>query len=234
MLITNKKLNRQQLKGFYSTDYVSKYHFEEQKHKRRLKRLLRFMNLGKNDLVFDAGCGNGMLLDYISNKISFYYGVDFSEDFIKFAKNRQEKNKIKNAKFVCGDINIFCQDFENSFDKVFSMDFVEHIYDEDFIEIFSSLFRSLKTGGELYIHTPNGKYFLELFKKKNILKQLPEHIAVRTAAECKKLLEKAGFKNIKIIYLPHYIKILSIFDFLKHTPFFGNYFKARLFIICRK
>ena len=230
-----EELNRRQLKDFYDSNYVSKLHLDEEKQKKRLKRLLKFINLEKDDLVLDVGCGNGLLLDYIADKLSFYFGVDFSEDFIKAAKKRQEENKIKNAEFVCKDINIFCKNFRNYFDKIFALDFVEHIYDEDFIEIFTSLHNSLKIGGKLYIHTPNGEYFLEFLKKKNILlKQLPEHIAVKTAIESKTLLEKVGFKNIKIVYLPHYIKILSILDFLKYIPFFGKYFKARLFIICRK
>jgi cyclopropane fatty-acyl-phospholipid synthase-like methyltransferase len=234
MLIKNEKLNKQQLKDFYSTDYVSKFCLEEQKQKRRLKRLLKFINLKKNDIVFDAGCGNGLLLDFISDRINFYYGVDFSEDFIKVARDRQSKNKISNAKFVREDISVFCKGFKNYFDKIFALDFVEHIYDGDFIKIFTLLYSSLKIGGEIYIHTPNGKYFIEILKQKNILKQLPEHIAVRTAREYRELLKKVGFQNIKIIYLPHYLKILSIFDFLKYIPFFGKYFKARLFFICQK
>lgn len=228
----NEKLNKQQLKAFYKSDYVSK--FEEPKQKRRLKKLLQFINLEKNDIVLDVGCGNGLLLDYIFNKINFYYGVDFSGDFIKVARDRQEKNKGFNAKFIYGDINVFCKDFKNYFDKIFALDFVEHIYDNDFRKIFTALNNSLKIGSELYIHTPNGEYFLEIFKKKGIIKQSPEHIAIRAATEYKKLLEKVGFKNIKIIYLPHYIRILSIFDFLRYIPFCGKYFKARLFIICRK
>jgi len=148
-----KKLNKQQLKDFYTADYVSGYQLEEQKKKRRLERLLKFINLEKNGIVFDAGCGNGLLLDYIFNKISFYYGIDFSEDFIKVAEDRRKNNKILNAKFICEDINIFCRDFKNYFDKVFALYFVEHIYDEDFIEIFTSLYNSLKIGGEFSIKT---------------------------------------------------------------------------------
>jgi len=82
-----KKLNKRQLKDFYTADYVSGYQLEEQKKKRRLERLLKFINLEKNGIVFDAGCGNGLLLDYIFNKISFYYGIDFSEDFIEVAED---------------------------------------------------------------------------------------------------------------------------------------------------
>lgn len=178
-----KKLNRRRLEDLYSTNYVSKFCFAERKQKRRLERLLKFINLKKDDLVLDVGCGNGLLLDSISSKISFYYRVDFSEDFIKIANSRQEKNKIKNAKFVCGDINIFCKGFKNTFDKIFALDFVEHIYDEDFENIFISIYNSLKIKGELYIHTPNGEYLLEILKKKGILKQFPGHIGVRTMVE---------------------------------------------------
>ena len=133
-----EELNRRQLKDFYDSNYVSKLHLDEEKQKKRLKRLLKFINLEKDDLVLDVGCGNGLLLDYIADKLSFYFGVDFSEDFIKAAKKRQEENKIKNAEFVCKDIYIFCKNFRNYFDKIFALDFVEHIYDEDFIEIFTS------------------------------------------------------------------------------------------------
>lgn len=229
-----EKLNKKQLKNLYDSEYILKYRLDEQKKKSRIKRILKIINLKKTDIVLDAGCGNGLLLDFISNKINVYYGVDFSEDFIKAAKSRQRKKKVLNAKFTCKDINIFCNDFVNYFDKIFALDFTEHIYNEDFIEIFTSLYNSLKIGGELYIHTPNGEYFLEIFKKKNILKQFPEHVAVRTAKENKELLEKVGFQNIKIIYLPHYIRILSIFDFLRYIPFCGKYFRARLFLICQK
>jgi len=225
------KFNKQQLKSLYNTDYVSKY---PSSNKKKLRRLFKFINLDRNDIVLDVGCGNGLLLDYISNKIRFYYGVDFLENFINVAKSRQKKNKIINAKFVCEDINIFCKDFKGNFNKIFALDFVEHIYDEDFKRIFTSLYNSLKIGGELYIHTPNGEYFLEVFKKKGMLKQFPQHIAVRTAIDYKKLLTKSGFNNIRIIYLFHYIQILSILDLLRYLPHIGKYFQARLFIICKK
>lgn len=227
-----KKLSKKQLKSLHNADYVSRYHSVD---KRRLKRLLKFINLNKNDLVLDVGCGNGLLLDYIFNKINFYYGVDFSKDFIEVAINRKKENKIKNAKFICKDINNFCKGFKNKFDKIFALDFVEHIYNEDFKEIFTSLYNSLKINGELYVHTPNGDYFLEIFKNKNLLlKQFPEHIAIRTTRQYKEFLEKIGFTDIRIIYLSHYIKILSLFDFLRYIPFIGKYFKARLLIICKK
>lgn len=225
------KLNKEQLKAFYKADYVSKYHSMD---KVRLKRLFKFINLDRKDIVLDVGCGNGLLLDYVFSKINFYYGVDFSEEFIKVAIKRQKKNKINNAKFICGTIDNFCKNFKKKFDKIFALDFVEHIYDDDFKEIFTSLYNSLKIGAELYIHTPNGEYFLEIFKSKGILRQFPEHIAVRNATQYKELLKKVGFTNIRIIYLHHYLRILSTFNFLRHIPFIGKYFKARLMIICKK
>ena len=48
------------------------------------------------------------------------------------------------------------------FDKAFSLDFTEHIYDEEFLNIFKSIKQTIKKNDELYIHTTNGNYFLEI------------------------------------------------------------------------
>ncbi|MCI0575508.1 MAG: class I SAM-dependent methyltransferase, partial [Chloroflexi bacterium] len=60
----------------------------------------------------------------------------------------------------------------------------------------------------LYLHTPNGRYVLELLKKKRILKQSLGHVAVREAQEYKALLAQVGFAAVDIRYLPHYVRSL--------------------------
>jgi len=221
--------SEKQLRALHDDNYVYRYHTDD---KTRIRRLLKFMKFDKNDIVLDAGCGNGLSLDYIYNKVKFYYGVDFSEAFIKKAIDR--RGNKKNAKFICSDIISFCHNYKGFFNKIFVLDVAEHIYDYKLMEIFLSLYDSLKSGGELYLHTPDGNYLLEIMKNSGLLKQLPEHIAIRTAAQYTELLQKSGFKDISIICLPHYIGYLAILDFLKYLPIVGKHFKARLFIICRK
>ncbi len=226
----NTRLTPNQLKSIYGAEYVAKYHVRDY---RRIKRLLKYMNLRPNDRVLDIGCGNALLLDYIRDKIGSYIGVDFSEDFIKVAKERAEKMNVVNAHFTCEDIIDFVsKQPDKSFDKIFALDFVEHIYDNEFIALFSGLNRILKDGGELYIHTPNREYFLEILKAHNILRTHPEHIGVRTSKQYERILAELGFSNIKTINFPHYVRILYPVDLIRFVPIVGKYFWSRLFIIC--
>ena len=94
-----------------------------------------------------------------------------------------------------------------------------------------SIKSSLKKGGKLYIHTPNGKFFLEIMKSFNfIFKQFSEHIAVRNVEENIILLERSGFKIKKIVFLSHY-NILKFIHVFSYIPWVEKYFQARLFII---
>jgi len=228
-----KRMNQEELKKLHGMHYVNEFN-KRNAHPYRLERLIKLIKFNNRDIVLDAGCGNGILLDFINKKIKFYYGVDFSREFIRVSVERQKANKISNAKFFNVDIEEFCKKNKERFDKIFAFDLLEHLYDDQFIKIFSMFYYSLKPNGKIFIHTPNRDYILEVLKNKKILKKQIEHIGIRNATEYLKLLKKTGFKNIKTMYLPHYIKLLSFFDFLRNIPMVGKYFEARLFIICKK
>ena len=53
------------------------------------------------------------------------------------------------------------------FDLGFAMDFSEHVYDKQWIEILKSIRKSMKPDGKLYLHTPNFDFFLEKMKDRN-------------------------------------------------------------------
>ncbi|MEO0130855.1 MAG: class I SAM-dependent methyltransferase [candidate division WOR-3 bacterium] len=220
--------------AFYNIDYVTKFLKGYKKQYKRIGNLLFYFDLDKTDIVADFGCGLGVLLDFIHDKIDYYYGIDFCKEFIIRAKERVKKMEIRNASFECDDIREFCKRNKMKFNKAFTLDFSEHICDEDFIPIYTHIFDSLKTGGKLYLHTPNSIYFLEILKRKGFLKQFPEHVAVRDAEKYRILLTKAGFKKINVQYVPHYIKPISYFHCLSYLPFIGKYFKARILITCSK
>lgn len=226
-----KQKGQEALKKLHSGEYIKKYHREDRV---RIKRLIKKIKFSKTDTILDLGCGNGLLMNQITTKIKSYHGIDFSKGFIEEADKNKKKLNATNVKLVCGDIIEYCNKNKNRFDKIFALDFTEHIYDDNFIKIFSAVYNSMKKEGVLFVHTPNREYALEILKEKGIMKQFPEHIGIRNAEQYKKLLMKSGFKNIELMYLPHYIKILSSLDFLKYIPYFGKYFKARLFIKCKK
>jgi len=200
----------------------------------RINKLLKFMDLKEGLAVADFACGNGVMLEFLEQKVGEYFGVDFSPYAIKNAEIRKKKLGAANAYFFCDSIQSFCEKNHEKFDIGMALDFSEHVNDEEWLQVLNSIKSSLKTGGELYIHTPNGSFFLEIMKSKNfIFKQFPEHIAVRSAKQNIILLEKAGYKIQDIKFLCHYniLKYIHLFSFI---PWLGSYFQARLFIIAVK
>ena len=243
-----KQLSNEQLKKLYTVDDSHKWmkvisdreynnsHFKTYKNqKNRLLRLVKYIKFSKDDEIVDFACGNGLWADVVSKKVRTYTGVDFSKPFIKLAGYRGKIRGSSNLKFYCEDIANFSQDNLGKFDKAFALDFTEHIYDKEFLRLFTAIKNTVRDGGKLYIHTPNGDYFLELMKKSNIfLKQSKGHIGIRNDKELTKLLSGVGFKSTKISHLPHYLKPFTAFHFIGLTPVIGKFFKARLWIECVK
>jgi cyclopropane fatty-acyl-phospholipid synthase-like methyltransferase len=172
------------------------------------------------------------MLELTHARVGQYHGVDFSSEFIEEARRRQTQANIHNASFHIESITGFCDRHEGALDRVFALDFTEHVYDEDLIPIAASIRRSLREGGRLYVHTPNLTFFLELLKDKGFLRQFPEHIAVRSAEQYVSLLRGVGFNEVKVSYLSHYLRTLSWLHAFSSVPVVGKYLKARLFIEC--
>jgi SAM-dependent methyltransferase len=69
--------------------------------------------INKGDTVFDAGCGTGLLLDYIDIEPLNYLGWDISEEMVRIAKSKHPEHK-----FICRDILEPCSE---GFDVVVSL-----------------------------------------------------------------------------------------------------------------
>lgn len=227
MLEEKPLLNNDELRELHGAEYVKAY---EMQSLNRLLRLRKYFDLTKESVVVDFACGNAMLLDVIHDCINEYHGVDFSTEMIASAKKRAERSAFFNSHFYEENIHIFANKNTTRFDAAFAMDFSEHVFDDEWVKILTSIKKTLKPRGVLYLHTPNGEYFIEMLKSKGILKQIPQHVAVRTPAHNLKLLSEAGFENVTIKYLPHYEWRQKPFEIFSYIPLVGRYFKARLFI----
>lgn len=219
-------------KKLHSGAYVEMY---EKKPTSRVERLIPFLHLKGNEELADFACGNAMLLPFVHDRVAHYYGVDFSEDFIEAARQRAARYAIGNCSFFCEDIIKFCDAHHDRFDIATAFDFSEHIDDDDFMKIFGAIRQSLKPGARLVLHTPNLEFFVEQLKAKGIMKQFPEHIAVRTPRENVALLERSGFAptNLKVYGTAHY-ESTRLLHPLRHLPIIGKMFVARLVIECVK
>lgn len=217
----------------HSGAYVENY---EHHPLSRLERLAPRLHLTGHEELLDVACGNAMLLPLVHDRVRHYTGVDFSKDFIDAATRRAAAAGIQNCSFHCENVVSFCNERPNTFDVATALDFSEHIHDADFIEIFSAVRASLKPGGRLYLHTPNLDFVVELLKHHGILKQFPEHIAVRNGQHLCRLLEESGFpsKNIRLHHIAHYYRSMRLVHSLRHLPLVGRHFVARLFVECTR
>jgi 2-polyprenyl-6-hydroxyphenyl methylase / 3-demethylubiquinone-9 3-methyltransferase len=209
--------------GHYAQSY-------ERKPLSRLRRLVPLFHLTGNEEVVDYACGNAMLLELLHSRVRRYVGVDFSADMLKLASARAERLAIKHSVFCLEDILAFAGRHVSQFDVAFAMDFSEHVYDEQWLDLLRAMRSTLKPGGRLYLHTPNGEYFLEILKDRGVLAQFPQHVAVRSPAHNRRLLEAAGFARVDIRQLSHYEVRQKPFSALAWLPVVGRYFLARLFI----
>jgi 2-polyprenyl-6-hydroxyphenyl methylase/3-demethylubiquinone-9 3-methyltransferase len=212
----------------HSGDYVERYNA---KPIDRVAALARRMKLAPDARLADFACGNGMLLHALGPRPGSYDGVDFSPDFIASAIDWAQRDGCANYRFHSDDIIAFCSRHPASFDAAATLDFSEHVADDQAVAIYAAIRQALAPGGTLYLHTPNGDFLLERAKDRGILPQFPEHIAVRNGAATIDLLVRAGFarEGIRLTTIAHY-NVLKWLHPLSRLPLIGKWFAARLWI----
>jgi len=196
----------------------------------RFDQLIKDVPLSAEKDLADFGCGHGLLLPHVAYKVRSYIGIDTSAELIKIARNRLPEYPGMKAGFVCSSIEEFANKNRGAADIGVAFDVSEHIEDGEWLRILVSIREVLRNGGQLYLHTPNGNYVLEIMKKRSfILKQLPGHIAIRSPEDNARILKQAGFININIKFIAHY-NVLRYLHWLAYLPLVGRFFKARLLI----
>lgn len=226
------ELSDDERRALHSDDYVQ---LLESVPSSRMTRLIPLWPLTPRTRMVDFASGTGLLASLVEDLVTSYEGVDFSQDFVDAARRIAAGKGLGKAVFHCEDIVKFCARHGADYELVVANDFSEHIYDADFLRIFSGAHAILKPGGHLCIYTPNLTFFWELMKDIGLARQFPQHVAVRDAAQHIALLERCGFnrQDIKVRYLPHF-NILRFLHSFSHLPLIGRYFQAKLFIVCSK
>ena len=219
-------------KALHSGEYVQR--FDHEQSPARLENLLKHVRLPQDAVVADFGCGSGMLLDCIHDRVARYEGIDFSRDFIDLARCRADERQLRNSAFHCMALQEFSRRNTDRFDVIFALDISEHVPDEDWSDAVEAIRLALKPGGTAYVHTPNRDFLVEILKAHDfILRQFPEHIAVRTRHENARFFVNSGFEDVRVDLMPHY-NILRYAHPLSRLPIVGKYFAARIFLQARK
>lgn len=106
----------------------------------------------KDSLILDVACGYGKhLISLIGMGYSNCIGVDVSAEQIQYARNELKLNNVEEADiFQWLDLHI------GKYDCILIMDFLEHLNNEDLINLMMKLRGRLNPQGRVIIHVPNG------------------------------------------------------------------------------
>jgi ubiquinone/menaquinone biosynthesis C-methylase UbiE len=169
-----------------------------------LQEVIEFLKI-KSGKVLDLGCGSGRNL--VENKEIIYYGIDFSEEMLKFAKKNAKAKNIK-AFFLKEKVNKLSFE-DNFFDSAIFISTLHCLPSPKARKnSLNELFRVMKKGSEALISVWDKKETgnLEQVKtkegsviwKKNG-KEHARYYYFYEEDELASLLKKIGFKIIKTI-----------------------------------
>lgn len=142
--------------------------------------------------VVDIGCGRGEFLALMKENSINAKGVDIYEPYVDYCG-------MKGLDTVCGD-GVEYLSGQDEVDGIFVGQVVEHLKTGEIIRLCNTAYEKLSAGGCIVIETPNPT---SLAIYTNAFYIDPSHIKPVHPLTMKYLLEKAGFKDIKVIYTEH-------------------------------
>lgn len=166
----------------------------EQKTSEDLKRL-EVLNIKKSDLVIDLGCGVGRLIEPVSKLCNTIFGVDVSDETLKYAVKRLQK--VNNAIIVPmkSDIEIPIKNIK--VDKAYSFIVLQHVERPKVFHLLKELNLCLKLNGEVLIQFPsmnNVNDYLNHLVNKPITGFTTPILCFYTKEELKLFFDNNGFE----------------------------------------
>lgn len=148
-----------------------------------------FLPEDKNAKILDIGCGLGQFLYFLEKQgYKNYYGIDVSEQQIKFCQDKVTK-KVETT-----DIFGFLKGKKEQFDLVVANDVLEHIPKGKLFEILELVHQSLKPEAKFFAKVPNMSNPFGLMDRYSDF----THEIGFTEFSLREVLVMSGFKIIKI------------------------------------
>jgi ubiquinone/menaquinone biosynthesis C-methylase UbiE len=159
---------------------------------------LDFFSWDKNEVILDAGCGNGNVIEkLLSRGMTYIHGIDFSIDRISEVQTRFEK--FSGVKTFHGPLEKTTFS-ENTYDRIICRYVYEHLTNVG--EVTDEFLRVLKPGASLYIiefddiffdfYTKNESFNQQL---KNLKAKLPNDFGI--AHKLPQLLKRHGMEQVE-------------------------------------
>lgn len=167
--------------------YPKKLNISYSSHKRHFERYFKILqfckNLGKEEIWLDSACGSGFGTNLLSNFASNVYGYDISEEAVFYA---EENYSSKNCFFTSKKEILQ----EKKFDKIFSVETIEHMPKAEAKNFLSFLLELLKKDGNLLITTP-------IVTQTNLNPKNKFHCIEYSDLDFSNLLQDSGYRIIR-------------------------------------
>ena len=176
-------------------------------------RELEMLALEKGTSLLEVGFGRGEFLYHCAQRGARVAGIDYSKDAYEIAKGLfQDRPETDLRVADCRDLPFA----DESFERVFSGDVIEHLNYQDGILMLQEMVRVLKPGGFLLLHTtpntvftkgvyPLAKPFLRLIDARTI-QEVDRHMAVGKTVHVheyniltlRKVAREAGLRGARV------------------------------------
>jgi 2-polyprenyl-6-hydroxyphenyl methylase / 3-demethylubiquinone-9 3-methyltransferase len=223
-------------KDLYPDEYFERLHrvtafaAPERKWRERDRDILSLAKPSPEKTALDLGSALGDVCFLLAPLVKEAIGVDASPHAIELAERRRRKRGFENVRFLRADVADLAGVADRSVDVAGAFDLLEHVDDETVRGMLRALRRVLKPDGVFVAYTPNREHYVERLKAHDlILKQFPEHIAVRWPREIRRLLEEEGWRVRSIRYSPAPFPVVRWIErALWRVPLIGSFFRYRI------
>ena len=206
------------------------------KFEERDRDVLRLIEPAARDRVLELGCARGDVTFLLARHAGEVIGVDAADEALAMAEAERKRRGLLNVRFVKADVADLAPIADASVDAVAAIDLVEHVDDPTLRAMLAECRRVLVPGGRLGIYTPERAHYVERMKAHDFLiKQFPQHIAVRRAREYAAVLREAGFSvELSTYSVSPFPLVRFVERALAPLPLVGPTFRYRALLRARK
>ena len=140
--------------------------------------------------VLDIGCGRGEFLHLMKANGVHAKGIDIYEEYADYCKSL-------GLEAMYGDGITYLHNSEEEFGGIFVGQVIEHLDLNQIVSICNDAYKKLKTGASIVLESPNPRC---LSTYTNSFYVDPTHVKPVHPLTMQYFLEKAGFKEVKIVY----------------------------------
>jgi 2-polyprenyl-3-methyl-5-hydroxy-6-metoxy-1,4-benzoquinol methylase len=121
-------------------------------HAAKLRIIDRVAPAKSGARIADAGCGSGVISAHLASKGGDVIGFDSNPAAVEYATVAYAS---PNLRFVLGPFERIVE--QGPFDQFYCLEVVEHLYEEQAIDVLGLFARAARPGAELFVTTPNAR-----------------------------------------------------------------------------